>query len=126
MKEAAVWLASMFGPFLTILGLWMIVYSENILKIFNIVRGSIAFFYFNSVLNLLIGFAILGHYNGWAWDPLIFVTLLGWALVIRGVIGLFVPQLLIAIVVRNSQFLKFFGAVPLIWGLALSWIGFIM
>jgi hypothetical protein len=59
-------------------------------------------------------------------DGYVLVTLLGWVMIIRGVMGLFVPQLLIQLILSNTSFLKVYGIIPLVWGLALSWLAFFM
>ena len=126
MQNAAMWLASIFGPLLTILGLWMLLYSENLIKVMSAIKSSAGIFYYSSVFNLLVGFAILSQYDLWGWNALVLVTLLGWYMVIRGIMGLFVPQLLSDILMGNPNFTKVCGIIPLVWGLALSWVGFFM
>ncbi len=126
MQNAAMWLASIFGPLLVILGLWMVLYSDNLIKAINTIKSSAGLFYYSSVFNLLVGFTILSQYDLWGWNALIFVTLLGWYMVVRGIMGLFVPQLLMDILVGNHHFTRISGLIPLVWGLVLSWIGFFM
>lgn len=126
MQNAAMWLASIFGPLLTILGLWMLLYSDNLMKVMNAIKGSAGIFYYSSVFNLLVGFTVLSQYDLWGWNALVLVTILGWFMVVRGIMGLFVPQLLMDILMGNPNFTRVCGIIPLIWGLALSWVGFFM
>jgi len=124
--QNAMWLASIFGPFMTIMGLWMLLYADNLMKVWNAIKNSPASFYFGGVCNLLIGLAILSQYDMWSMDAYVLVTLLGWVMVIRGVMTLFVPQLLIQLTMSNSSFMKVMGIIPLVWGLALCWLAFFM
>ncbi len=124
MQNAAMWLASILGPFMTIIGLWMLLYYDQLVKVLTGIKNSPALFYLSSVYNLLIGFTILSQYDLWGWNALVLVTLLGWAMVIRGVMGLFVPQLLMDFFMGKPQFTKIMGIIPLVWGLFLSWVGF--
>lgn len=126
MENAAMWLASIFGPLLVILGLWMLLYSDNLMKVMSAIKGSAGIFYYSSVFNLLVGFTVLSQYDLWEWNALVFVTILGWFMVIRGIMGLFVPKLLMDILMGNPGFTRVSGIIPLIWGLILSWIGFFM
>ena len=126
MQNAAMWLASIFGPLLVILGLWMLLYSDNLMKVMSAIKSSAGIFYYSSVFNLLVGFTVLSQYDLWGWNALVFVTILGWFMVVRGVMGLFVPQLLMHILVGNPGFTRVCGIIPLIWGLILSWVGFFM
>ena len=126
MQNAAMWLASIFGPFLVILGLWMLLYCDQYTKVLNGIKGSAGLFYMNSVFNLLIGFTVLSQYDLWGWNLLVLVTILGWVMVIRGIMGLFVPQLLMDILMHKNGFCKVCGIIPLVWGIFLSYVGFFM
>lgn len=126
MQNAAMWLASIFGPFLVILGLWMLLYCDQYNKVLSGIKGSAGLFYVVSVFNLLIGFTVLSQYDLWGWNLLVLVTLLGWVMVIRGVMGLFVPQLLMDIQMGRHGFAKIMGIIPLVWGVFLSYVGFFM
>lgn len=124
--QNAVWLAGIFGPMMVILGLWMLLYADNLMKVWTAIKGSPAMFYLISIVNLLIGLTILNQYDVWSSDAFVLVTLLGWVQVIRGVMGLFVPQLLIKLTMSNVSFMKGMGLIPFIWGLALCWLAFFM
>ncbi len=126
MQNAAMWLASIFGPFLVILGLWMLLYCDQYTKVLSGIKGSAGLFYMNSVFNLLIGFTVLSQYDLWGWNLLVLITLLGWVMVVRGVMGLFVPQLLMDILMGKHGFAKILGIIPLVWGVFLSYVGFFM
>lgn len=126
MQNAAMWLASIFGPFMVILGLWMLLYSDQLLKVLSGMKNSPALFYLNSVFNILIGFTILSQYDLWGWNLLVLVTILGWIMVIRGIMGLFIPQVLIDVLGGNQKFTKVMGLIPLVWGVFLSYVGFFM
>jgi len=124
--QNAMWLASIFGPMMVILGLWMLLYADNLTKVWTAIKGSPAMFYLISIVNLLIGLTILSQYDMWSSDAYVLVTLLGWVQVIRGVMGLFVPQLLIKLTMSNAGYMKGMGLIPLVWGLALCWLAFFM
>ncbi len=124
MQNAAMWLASIFGPFLVILGLWMLLYCDQYTKVLTAIKGSAGLFYMNSVFNLLIGFTVLSQYDLWGWNLLVLVTLLGWVMVVRGIMGLFVPQLLMDILMGKHGFAKIMGIIPIVWGVFLSYVGF--
>ncbi len=126
MQNAAMWLASIFGPFLVILGLWMLLYCDQYMKVLSGIKSSAGLFYINSIFNLLIGFTVLSQYDLWGWDMLVLVTILGWAMVVRGVMGLFVPQLLMDILMGKHGFSKIVGIIPLVWGVFLSYVGFFL
>ncbi|HAZ15876.1 MAG TPA: hypothetical protein DCY54_04515 [Parachlamydiales bacterium] len=122
--DKAIWLAGIFGPFLTIWGLWMLLYSENLVKVMTSVKNTPGAFYLMGMLNLLLGLIIVNMYNVWMWHPAVLVTLLGWVLLIRGVLSLFVPQLIIKYTMTDHAVMRAIGLIPLVWGLALWWFAF--
>lgn len=119
MQIAHYW-AHVFGPFLVILGLWMLLYSDNLAKIVASMRATPACFHIVGVLQLLIGLILLTQCNVWMMSRVIFITLLGWFFVLRGVISLFFPQLLMKYN-SKSKSLKYCGILPLVWGLLIYW-----
>jgi len=117
MQIAHYW-AHVFGPFLCLLGLWMLLYRDNFLKIIASIKGSPASFYILGLLQLFIGLILVTQCNIWAMNRVILVTLLGWFLLLRGILSLFVPQVLIKIFPKGKKS-KWIGLVPLIWGIFL-------
>lgn len=124
--ESAMMLARVFGPFLGILGLWMLLYGDNVVKIMASMKGSPCALYTSAVFNLLIGLFIINMYNVWVWDVFFFVTLLGWVMFLRGVFALFMPQVVVKAVMTKGNWMKTMGIIPFVWGLILTWTGYYM
>jgi hypothetical protein len=120
----AIWLASIFGPLLFFIGLWMILYSDALAKMIASMKASPAAFWLTGVIHLLLGLTITSLYGRWMWNETILITLLGWVFMVRGLLTLFAPKLLIAWTMTKSKFVKTMGYIPLFWGLALCWIAF--
>ncbi len=120
MQIAHYW-AHVFGPFLVILGLWMLLYSDNLSKIITSIKGSPASFHILGLLQLLIGLILVTQCNVWMMDKVVFITLLGWFFVLRGVLSLFFPQLLLRWAIKGKH-VKLYGLIPLVWGLLIYWI----
>lgn len=76
-----------------------------------------------SVISLLIGLVIVNEYNVWNMTVPFLLTLVGWVMIIRGILGLFVPQLMVRIM-SHRTFLQVWGVVPLVVGLILCWYSF--
>ncbi len=119
-------LAKVFGPFMGILGLWMLLYGDNVVKIMTATKSSPVALYSSAVFNLLIGLFIICSYNVWQWDIFFFVTLLGWVMFIRALIALFIPQLVVKSLMTKTSWMKTMGIVPFVWGLILTWAGYYM
>ena len=124
--ESAMILARVFGPFLGILGLWMLLYGDNVVKIMASMKSSPCALYTSAVFNLLIGLFIINMYNVWVWDVFFFVTLLGWVMFLRGVFALFMPQVVVKAVMTKGNWMKTMGVIPFVWGLILTWTGYYM
>jgi hypothetical protein len=126
MQNTGLWLASIFGPLMVIIGLWRLLYSDKLSKVLANVKASPGLLYYSSVVYLWVGFVMLSQFDVWAWNVLSLVTLLGWFLVIRGIVGLFAPQIMYQIYADNPNFVKVCGVIPLVWGLILCWAAFFM
>lgn len=122
--EKAIWLAGVFGPFMAILGLWMLWYHENVAKVWTAVKNNPGLFYCNSVTNFFVGIVVLSLFNMWTWNLSVLVSLLGWVMLIRGLLGLFIPQIIVKWVMTNGTWMRVMGIVPLIWGLLLCTLAF--
>jgi hypothetical protein len=124
--QNAMWLASIFGPLLMILGIWMLFYHENMVKVCTSCKNTPSVQYLMGIINMLIGLTILSQWNLWAWNLPLLVTLLGWVTLIRGVMALFLPHLLMKLATHDPGWLKIKGIIPLIWGFGLCWLAFWM
>jgi hypothetical protein len=89
------YIARLMGPVLLIIGIGMIMgmlsegdaYS-SLLKEFI---GSRALVFVTGVLALLAGVAVVNAHNHWVPDWRVIVTILGWLLIVRGVMNLVFP-----------------------------------
>jgi hypothetical protein len=122
--DPAVAIAKIFGPFMLILGIWMLMFSTNLNKIWNALKTDPCCFFLMGLLNLLFGIYIVSQYNSWGFDKSFLVTLLGWVLTIRGILAIFVPQFLMKKTMAGPSQAKVMGLIPLIWGIALCWFAF--
>lgn len=123
--QNAIWLASVFGPFLMILGIWMLFYHDNMVKIGHSFKNVPGLCYVASIINILVGLTALVMFNEWIIDLSLLVTLFGWFILIRGIMGLFIPDVLIKLA-TDTGWMKIKGIVPLIWGFGLCWLAFWM
>jgi hypothetical protein len=121
----ALWLASIFGPFMAITGFWMVVFGENFSKMISSMKSTPGAFFLSAVINMIVGLAVITQFNVWVWDTAILVTIFGWAMFLRGVCVLFIPQLVLKYTMADHGNFKLVRALPLIWGLVLSWFAFL-
>lgn len=124
LQEPSIAIASVFGPFMVILGLWMLLFSDNLVKIWSSLKSNHAAFFLMGIINLLLGLYIINQYHVWSWSKATLVTLLGWFLVLRGIMSLFVPQVLVKYTMTEASLAKVVGLIPFIWGMILCWYAF--
>jgi hypothetical protein len=122
MNEHGYWLAKLFGPYLTVLGIWMIFYHENLSRTYASIRAMPYLMYVRSSVNILFGLYAISLYNLWDGNLFLLVTLLGWAFLFRGLITLFIPKFAIKAGLSDEKILQTRGIFPLIWGLLLIWL----
>ena len=124
--EQAVWLASIFGPILIVISLWVLLKTHEVDRLWTSVKATPAAYYLGAFLNLLIGFTILSLYNRWSIELAVLVTLLGYLQTIRGIVALFYHDKMIKWsqkLINNPHF-RSMSAIPLVYGLLLFWLGF--
>lgn len=124
--QNAMGMASIFGPFLVIVGIWMLFYHANMMKVITSVKTTPGVMYMMGVVNVLIGLTVLNQFNMWAWGLSLLVTIFGWVVLIRGLLGFFMPQFLVHKKVTAESYLKIKGIVVLVWGFGMCWLAFWM
>lgn len=124
--QNAMMLASIFGPLLMILGIWMLFYHENMAKVCTSCKNTPAVHHTWGTINILLGLTIINSYNMWAWNLPLLVTLLGWFMLLRGVLALFMPHMLMKWSSKEPGWCKIQGVIPLVWGFGLCWLAFWM
>lgn len=122
--DHAVWIATIFGPFLTIIGIWMLIYTDNLTRTYLSIKSAPALMYLRSVFNIVIGLFIIDCFNMWENDASLLVTLLGWGFFFRGAVTLFAPHYTMKLGMSEQKNLQVRGIVPLLWGLLLLWFAF--
>lgn len=124
--QSAMCLGSIFGPFLIILGFWMLFYRSNLTKVITSMKSTPGILYVAGVINLIVGLAVISQYNVWMWQLPLTVTIFGWVVFIRGLLAFFFPQMLFHKNVTSASYLQLKGIVVLIWGLLMCWFTFWM
>lgn len=117
-------LASIFGPMLILTSLWTLLYKDNTKKVVDSLKKTPALIYFVGVFNLLLGVIFVTNYNYWYMSIEVLVTILGWFLLIRGLVLMFFPKTLDKMIKTFSNAYIFFSLVGIAWGIALSWFAF--
>lgn len=120
--ENAMGIATIFGPFLIIMGIWMLCYQANVKKVITSVKSTPGLMYVMGIINTLIGLTVLSNFNMWTPSLTFLVTLFGWVIFLRGLLVFFAPQMLFTKGVTSPGYLKIKGLVLVVWGFGLCWI----
>jgi hypothetical protein len=89
---AAVFIARLAGPFFVAVGLGILLNDKLYTGMITEAVHSPTLIYISGVMSLLPGLAILNVHRAWTKDWRVAVTILGWLLVIGGVVRLVLPQ----------------------------------
>jgi len=117
-------LASIFGPILVIIGVWNLLYQENVKKMSESFKKTPSLMYIGGLINLIIGLTIINISPQWELHLTVLVTILGWFCFIRGLVIFFLPNLLLKMTRAQTNTFVFFGLLSVVWGLALCWLAF--
>jgi hypothetical protein len=128
MTQRTVFLARLFGLGMTIVSVWMLIDEPDLsttIKLFVHDRPATLIF---SLVCIASGLAIVLSHQIWSGGVApILITLLGWILLIRGVVLLVLPPNLLESfvdVVVGRHWLYVAGVVALVIGLILTYAGF--
>lgn len=121
---SSIMLASIFGPLLIITSLWALLYKENVKKVVDSMKKTPALQYFVGVVNVLLGIVLITSFNYWYMSIELLVTLLGWFLLIRGLILMFFPKTLDSMMRTYMKSSLLYSLIGIAWGLALTWFAF--
>jgi hypothetical protein len=128
MSHLTVFLARLTGLFITVLAVWILVDQADFNAVVQAVVNDRVATLLLSLMCLAAGLAIVLAHQVWSGGiAQILVTLLGWLLLVRGVVLLFLPKNLLetlAIAVVGAGWLWVIGAVALFLGIILTYAGF--
>ena len=128
MKPLTVFLGRLLGLFTLITSFWLLTERQNTLSTIPALLGDRPAMVIFAIIALAGGLAIVLAHNIWSGGALpILVTLIGWIMLIRGVLFLFLPPEATLGILAAMQFERFFYiylAIPFVLGLYLSYLAF--
>lgn len=120
-------IARLVGPLFVVIGLGVLLNRTLYAAAVAEAVQSTTLIYLSGVACLLSGLAILNAYRAWTADWRVLVTLLGWVLLIPGVVRIVLPGLaasLATTVYSGPAALSIAGAVALVLGAVFSFMGY--
>ena len=122
--DHVLWLARILGPFMLIIGIWMLLRHDDLLRLWNYAKNNVGFMYLGAILNLLVGLTVLSTYSHWSWNLAVLLPIIGWISLIRGCLVLFACDWVMSRSERLIPFLKPLAIIPLFFGICLTYIAF--
>ncbi len=86
-------LAELFGVTVVIVSLAMLMNQDKVKKIVQMVEDEGAMI-LNGICSTLAGTAMVISHNIWARDWRVIITIIGWLILVRGVLCLFAPEII--------------------------------
>ncbi len=123
--ELSNFLANVFGLSIIAVNLSLLLYPKNIKKMLDFAESGTTLL-FTGLISFVIGTAMILSHNIWAYDWKVIITLLGWAILIKGIIRLFLPDMAISMLKKtlNSQWISPLLVAEVILGCVLLYFGF--
>ena len=117
-------ISSIFGPALLFMGLWVLFYKQEVLKVVEACEKSQTYLYLIGFLNLILGLGVLAFYSEWTASLDVLVTMLGWFFFLRGLFCYFIPNFVHRLMLAQKDYTLFSGLVSIFWGGALCYMAF--
>jgi vacuolar-type H+-ATPase subunit I/STV1 len=125
--QRSIFLTKLIGPLLFVIGASLIFNGEAYRAMAEQFLRNYALIYFSGIVVLLAGLAIINLHNIWSTDWRGAITIIGWLLVIGGVVRIAAPQHAAVIGAAELTYpglLNTVGAVLLVLGAWLSFHGY--
>ena len=128
MKPLTIYLGRLLGLFTLITSFWLLTERQTTLSTIPALLGNRPVMVIFAIIALAGGLAIVLAHNIWSGGPLpILVTLIGWVMLIRGLLFLFLPPEATLYVLAAMQFERLFYiylAIPFVLGIYLTYLSF--
>jgi len=128
MKPLTVFLGRLLGLFTLITSFWLLTERQTTISTIPALLGNRPVMVIFAIIALAGGLATVLAHNVWSGGALpILVTLIGWIMLIRGVLFLFLPPEATLHILAAMQFERFFYvylAIPFVLGIYLTFLAF--
>jgi hypothetical protein len=123
----SIFIAKLLGPVLLVAGIAMLVNRRGLDAIVQELFRSPLLLLLLGIIDFAVGLAIVLTHNVWVADWRVIITLLGWALMVRGAVRMLIPEQAKAFgakFLKNSTFICSGLGGTIALGVVLSWSGY--
>lgn len=93
MDSTTLFLAKVFGLYLIVFGIFMVVRKKNFLERINEFMENPSARFFSVFVTLILGILLVVSHNEWTMSWGVIITILSWWVFIKGVLRLFYPEI---------------------------------
>ena len=125
--QPAVFIARLIGPTFIVIGIGVLLNGSFYNAMIADAVKSPTLIYFAGLLALVPGLAVLNVYRAWTPDWRVVITILGWLMVIGGIVRIVLPQLIARLatdIYSGTPVLAIFAVIVLVVGAYLSFEGY--
>jgi hypothetical protein len=125
--QTSIFIARLLGPVLLIAGIATLVNRKQLDAIVQELFRSPLLLLLLGIIDFTVGLAIVLTHNVWVADWRVIITLLGWALLVRGAVRMLVPEQAKAFgakLLKNSTVICASLGATIALGVVLSWSGY--
>ena len=124
--ETSLYLSKAFGLFFTVIALAMIINRERFITAMDDIAKHTGLMFLSAVLTLMIGALLIAIHNIWVGVPQIIITLICWAIFVKGVLRLIFSRWheTWAAMLRSSKFYYLSAFIILAFGIYWLYVGF--
>ena len=123
----SIFLARLLGPLLLAVGAGILINPKPFHTMASEVVRSVTLVYLFGLLDFAAGLAIVLTHNVWAANWRVLITILGWLMLIRGVVRILAPETIMgfaAKIIGNKQLIPISGVVTGVLGLVFCYFGY--
>jgi positive regulator of sigma E activity len=95
--QSSTFIAKLVGPMLVVIGVGMLTNQDTYHAIIGEFLHSGALVYLSGLLSLLAGIAIVTAHNSWRAEWSVIITILGWLMVIGGIVRIVFPYFTVSL-----------------------------
>ena len=124
--DISIFLAKVLGLYLFIMAIVMFVNVQRLRAISNAVAGT-PFIFASGAFALIVGLLLVVSHNIWEADWKVIITIIGWLVLIKGIVRLLFPEYasrMMVNFVQNTTAYYITDVIILILGIYLSYVGF--
>ena len=125
--QTSIFLARLLGPLLLLPGVGLLINQRAFRTMASEVIGSVTLVYLFGLMDFAAGLAIVLVHNVWVADWRVLITLLGWLLLVRGLVRVLLTETVMGYaknIMRGQNVYLISGIVLSLLGLVLCYFGY--